>query len=123
MSWASDILQALENGPMTNAQLQTATGIRSANISSICNYLIRNGRIRRVDSEKPGRGYPATYATTGKPPPIKSLTRLRATNAGLLEATSRALKILERNLHRQTEKCDDAVTILRKALSDYGDLT
>lgn len=30
----------------------------------------------------------------------------------------RALTILERNLHRQTEKCDDAVNILRAALAD-----
>lgn len=83
MSWASDILRALESGPMTTAQLREATGIRGANISSICNYLIRNGRIRRVDSQQPGRGYPATYAATGKPPPEKSLTKLRAENAAL----------------------------------------
>lgn len=83
MSWASDILRALESGPMTNSQLQQATGIRAKNVSSICNYLIRNGRIRRVDSQKPGRGYPATYAATGKPPPEKSITKLRAENADL----------------------------------------
>ena len=35
----------------------------------------------------------------------------------LREATQRALSILERNLHRQTEKCDDAVRILRAALT------
>lgn len=83
MSWASDILRALESGPMTNAQLQQATGIRAKNVSSACNYLIRNGRIRRVDSQKPGRGYPATYAATGKPPPEKSIAKLRAENADL----------------------------------------
>lgn len=36
----------------------------------------------------------------------------------LREAVVNALKILERNLHRQTEKCDDAVNILRAALSE-----
>ena len=121
MSWSSDILRALENGPMTTAQLHEATGIRGANISSVCNYLIRNGRIACIDREKPGRGYPATYAITGRPSPIKSVTKLRAMNAELTEAVSRALKILERNLHRQTEKCDDAVTILRKALIEAAE--
>jgi len=33
----------------------------------------------------------------------------------------RALTILERNLHRQNEKCDDAVRILRRALAHEGD--
>jgi DNA-binding HxlR family transcriptional regulator len=83
MSWASDILRALESGPRTTAQLRETTGIRGANISSVCNYLIRNGRVQRVDTQKPGRGYPATYVATGKPPPERSVTKLRAENADL----------------------------------------
>ena len=39
---------------------------------------------------------------------------------GIKQAAQRALQILERNLHRQTEKCDDAIMILRAALSAAG---
>jgi hypothetical protein len=52
---------------------------------------------------------------------IASLDSLTLPTSGermrLREAAQRALSILERNLHRQTEKCDDAVRILRAALT------
>lgn len=38
-------------------------------------------------------------------------------SGNIRDAAKRALVILERNLHRQTEKCDDAVNILRAALT------
>ena len=86
MSAAQDILRALISGPMTNAALCEATGRNGKFISCACNFLIRNGQVERVDGQKPGRGYPATYALTGRPPPEKSLTKLRVENAALREA-------------------------------------
>lgn len=74
----TDILRALQCGPMTNAELQQATGRTGRDVGSRCNYLLNNGQVERVDGRKAGRGYPAIYALTGRGPPERRPTQLRA---------------------------------------------
>lgn len=47
----------------------------------------------------------------------KQFAEARADNERLRAAVAKAIDILDRNLWHQTEKCEDAVAILRKAIS------
>lgn len=42
-------------------------------------------------------------------------------SGALITAAKRAEQILDRNLHRQNEKCDDAITILRRAIASHAE--
>ncbi|MFL5900933.1 MAG: hypothetical protein ACJ75S_07005 [Solirubrobacterales bacterium] len=61
MSGPLDILRALRNGPLTNAQLQELTCDHSGSIARYMARLIATKRARRIDGAK-GRGRPAVYA-------------------------------------------------------------
>lgn len=61
MSGALDILRALRNGPMTNAELQEATYDHCGSVARYCAELIYSGRVVRIDGKR-GRGSRAIYA-------------------------------------------------------------